>query len=257
MLAETDVPIGTMTFNNPARYNAVSSAMWERASEIIDAFAADESVRVMVVTGAGEKAFVSGADISEFEGQQSNAEAHAVQQAITNTARDKLINIGKPTIAKIRGYCLGGGVATALACDIRICSDDSRFAIPAGRLGVAYEYDDLRKLVEVVGPSFTKEIFFTARMFSAQEAKDMGLVDRVVPAAELDDYVRDYALMIAGNAPLTMKAAKFSILQALKNPADRDLDQCDALVDDCHASDDYTEGRTAFTEKRKPNFKGR
>ena len=257
MLADVDPPIGTMTFNNPARYNAVSSAMWERASEIIDAFAADDAVRVMVVTGAGEKAFVSGADISEFESQQSNAEAHAVHQALTNSARDKLINIGKPSIAKIRGYCLGGGVATALACDIRICSDDSRFSIPAGRLGVGYEYEGIRHLVEVVGPSFAKEIFFTARMFSAQEAKDMGLVDRVVPAAELDTYVRDYALMIAGNAPLTIKAAKVSVLQALKDPADRDLDLCEQLVDECHASTDYTEGRTAFTEKRKPNFTGR
>ena len=257
MLAETDAPIGTMIFNNPARHNAVSSEMWQRASEIIDAFAADDSVRVMVVTGAGEKAFVSGADISKFEDEQSNAEAHAVHQALTNAARDKLINIAKPTIAKIRGYCIGGGVATALACDIRICSDNSRFSIPAGRLGVGYEYDGIRRLVEVVGPSFAKEIFFTARMFSAEEAKGMGLVDRVVPAAELDDYVRDYGLMIADNAPLTMKAAKVSILEALKDPADRDLDQCDALVDECHASADYTEGRLAFTEKRKPNFQGR
>ena len=257
MLTEVDAPIGTMIFNNPARYNAVSLDMWTGAAEIMAGFAKDESVRVVVVTGAGDKAFVSGADISKFEEERADAAAEDAYFARTAEAREKLANIGKPTIAKIRGYCIGGGVEIALACDIRICSDNARFAIPAGRLGVGYDYDGIRDLVDVVGPSFAKEIFFTARQFSAQEAKDMGLVDRVVPAAELDSYVQDYALLIAGNAPMTMRAAKVSVLEYLKDPAHRDLDLCQALVDECHASEDYTEGLAAFSEKRKPDFKGR
>ena len=150
-----------------------------------------------------------------------------------------------------------GGVATALGCDIRICSDNSRFAVPAAKLGLGYDYDGIRRLVDVVGPSFAKEIFYTARQFSAREAKDMGLVDRVVPEAALDSYVRDYAMTIAANAPMTMHAAKTSILESLKDPADRDLALCERFVDACNTSQDYDEGRTAFMEKRKPKFVGR
>jgi enoyl-CoA hydratase/carnithine racemase len=257
MLFETEPPIGTMIFNNPARHNAVSSDMWARAAEIMQGFADDPTVRVVVVTGAGGKAFVSGADISKFEDERANAAAEETYHANTTDAQDKLVNCPKPTIAKIRGYCIGGGVATALGCDVRICSDNSRFAVPAAKLGVGYDYDGIRRLIDVVGPSFAKEIFFTARQFSAQEAKDMGLVDRVVPADELDDYVRDYALTMAGNAPMTMRAAKVAILESLKDSSDRDLDLCERLVDECHASQDYHEGRTAFMEKRKPKFLGR
>jgi enoyl-CoA hydratase/carnithine racemase len=257
MLSEAAPPIGTMIFNNPARHNAVSSDMWARAAEIMTQFAQDPAIRVVVVTGAGGKAFVSGADISKFEDERADAAAEEAYHANTSAARDKLVNCPKPTIAQIRGYCIGGGVATALGCDIRICSDTSRFAVPAAKLGLGYDYDGIRRLVDVVGPSFAKEIFYTARQFSAQEAKDMGLVDRVVPEAALDGYVRDYAMTIAGNAPMTMHAAKTSILQALKDPADRDLALCERLVDACHDSQDYVEGRNAFMEKRKPKFLGR
>lgn len=257
MLIETEPPIGTMTFNNPARHNAVSSDMWRAAADIMQRLTDDPAIRVVVVTGAGGKAFVSGADISKFEDERANAAAEEAYHANTTAARDKLVNCPKPTIASIRGYCIGGGVATALGCDIRICSETSRFAVPAARLGVGYDYDGIRRLADVVGPSFTKEIFFTARQFSAEEAKRMGLVDRVVPDAELDDYVRDYALSIADNAPMTMHAAKTSVMEYLKDPTDRDVDLCNRLVDDCHDSEDYLEGRTAFMEKRKPNFMGR
>lgn len=257
MLAERDGPVGTMIFNNPARHNAVSSEMWARAAEIMTEFSDDGDIRAVVVTGAGGRAFVSGADISKFEDERADAEAEEIYHARTSQARDKLLNAPKPTIAKIRGYCIGGGVGTALACDIRICSDNSRFAIPAARLGLGYDYDGIRRLVGVVGPSFAKEIFFTARQFSAGEARDMGLVDRVVPEAELDGYVRDYALMIGGNAPMTLHAAKTSVNEALKNTADRDLALCEQLVDKCNASEDHIEGRTAFMEKRTPVFQGR
>jgi len=257
MLAESAPPVGTMIFNNPARHNAVSSDMWARAAAIMQGFIDDPDILVVVVTGAGGKAFVSGADISNFEDERANAAAEEAYHANTTAAWDKLVNCPKPTIAKIRGYCIGGGVATALGCDIRICSDNSRFAVPAAKLGVGYDYDGIRRLVDVVGPSFAKEIFFTARQFSATEAKQMGLVDRIVPADALDDYVNDYALTIASNAPMTVQAAKTSILESLKDPPDRDLALCERLVDECHASQDYHEGRTAFMEKRKPNFTGR
>jgi enoyl-CoA hydratase/carnithine racemase len=257
MLFEAEPPIGTMTFNNPARHNAVSSDMWARAAEIMRGAARDPDVRVVVVTGAGGKAFVSGADISKFEDERADAAAEEAYYVNTEAAFEALTNCPKPTIAKIRGYCIGGGVAAALACDIRICADTARFAVPAAKLGIGYDYAGIRKLVDVVGPSFAKEIFFTARQFSAGEAKDMGLVDRVVPEPSLDAYVRDYALTIAANAPMTMHAAKTSILQCLKDPDDRDLALCEQLVDACHASRDYEEGRTAFMEKRKPKFTGR
>jgi len=257
MLGEKDGPIGTLIFNNPARHNAVSTDMWAAASEILRDFIADDAIRVIVVTGAGGKAFVSGADISKFEDERANAEAEEVYHARTAEARAMLVSSPKPTIAKIRGYCIGGGVATALGCDMRICSDNSRFAIPAARLGLGYDYEGIRRLVGVVGPSFAKEIFFTARQFSAEEAKDMRLVDRVVPADELDEYVRDYALTIAANAPLTMEGVKLCVAEGLKNPADRDLAACETLVDRANHSEDHVEGRTAFMEKRKPVFSGR
>lgn len=257
MLAEKSPPVATMTFNNPARHNAVSSDMWAAAAEIMTDFVADDAIRAIVVTGAGGKAFVSGADISKFEDERANAEAEELYHARTTEARKKLIEAPKPTIAKIRGYCIGGGVATALACDIRICSDNSRFAIPAAKLGLGYDYAGIRKLVDVVGPSFAKEIFYTARQFSADEARDMGLVDQVVPAGDLDAYVQDYAETIAGNAPMTMHALKTSVAELVKDPADRDLDLCDELVDAANHSEDYEEGRAAFMEKRKPNFVGR
>lgn len=257
MLAEKDPPIATMSFNNPARHNAVSSDMWERAAAIMTDFVDDPAVRVIVVTGAGGRAFAAGADISKFEDERANAEAEEIYHQRTTEARGKLLNAPKPTIAKIRGYCIGGGVATSLTCDIRICSDNSRFAIPAAKLGIGYDYEGIRRLVGVVGPSFAKEIFYTARQFSAQEARDMGLVDQVVPEAELDDYVRDYALTIAANAPMSLESVKVNVAEIVKNPAERDLDLCERLVDRANASEDHVEGRTAFMEKRKPNFQGR
>ena len=257
MIAERDGAIGRMIFNNPARHNAVSSDMWSAVGTIMDDFNNDDAIRVVIVSGAGGKAFVSGADISRFESERANAEAEARYHALNRQARANLTNAPMPTIAMIRGYCIGGGVGTAIACDMRICSDNARFAIPAARLGVGYYYDDLKRLTDLVGPSFTKEIFFTARQFDAEEAQDMGLVDRVVPDAELEEYVANYAATIAANAPMTIKAVKKAVLEGAKDPDDRDVALCDRMVDICNASEDYNEGRTAFMEKRKPIFVGR
>jgi enoyl-CoA hydratase/carnithine racemase len=160
-------------------------------------------------------------------------------------------------IAMIRGYCMGGGLGTAVVCDLRIASDDSRFGVPAAKLGVGYRFHGIRRLSELVGPSFTAEIFYTGRQFSAQEALQMGLINRMLPAAELEKYVLDYAATLAGNAPLTIAAVKRSLIELRRDPADRDLELCQKMVDDCFASEDYVEGRNAFMEKRKPVFKGR
>jgi enoyl-CoA hydratase len=249
--------IGWMIFNNPERHNAVSLEMWEAAIEIIEDFARDDAVRVIAVRGAGEKSFVSGADISKFESERAREDSVARYDAATENVYTALLTAHKPTIAMIHGYCIGGGANLAVCCDLRICSENAKFAIPAAKLGLGYGYTRVRRLLNVVSPAFAKEIFFTARQFTADEARIMGLVNRVVPGAELESYVTDYARQITENAPLTVKAIKRIVGEAMKDPADRDLELCDRLVRECFESEDYAEGRRAFAEKRKPVFQGR
>jgi enoyl-CoA hydratase/carnithine racemase len=257
MIAHKDGAIGWITFNNPARHNAVSLAMWEALYEIVTDYAADDAIRVIVLQGAGEKAFVSGADISEFEEKRSSVETTRIYNQTSQRASLALKEVNKPTIAMIRGYCVGGGVSTAISCDLRIAAEGSRFAVPAAKLGLGYDFEGVRKLVDLVGPAFAREIFYTARQFSAEEALAMGLVNRVVPADGLESYVRDYAATIAGNAPLTVASIKTLVAQALKDGSERDMKLCQEVVNRCFASDDYREGRQAFMEKRKPQFRGR
>jgi len=256
MLAEIDGPIGWLTFNKPERRNAVSLDMWEAIPEILRRFDSDPSIRVIVLKGAGDKAFVSGADISQFEKARSSEESNAHYERMSESASTALAECGKPTIAMIRGFCIGGGLAIAIGCDIRIAAEGSAFGIPAARLGVGYGAPGVKKLVSLVGPSFTKEIFFTARHFTATEAHQMGLVNSVIPDAELDAYVRNMAETISRNAPLTVNSVKYIVGQVLTDEGKRDPAKCDALVSQCFASQDYTEGRKAFMEKRKPNFTG-
>ena len=248
--------VGHILFNNPEKRNAVSLDMWEAVGRALDGFAADDRVRVVVLSGAGGKAFVSGADISKFEQERSSTEAIKHYNAITAETASKLVAFPKPTIAQITGSCVGGGVALAVNCDLRICGESSRFGIPAAKLGLGYGFNGINRLVQIVGPSFAKEIFFTARLFSADEAHQMGLVNRVVPDDQVAAYVADYAQRITENAPLTIASVKQIVGEALKDPADRDLARCAALVDACYASQDYIEGRRAFMEKRKPQFVG-
>jgi enoyl-CoA hydratase/carnithine racemase len=256
MLARKEGGVGILTFNNPERHNAVSLEMCEATKHILDGFAADDDIRVVVLTGAGGKAFVSGADISKFENERATVEASRAYNVKSDAAYSSVADFPKPTIAMIKGYCIGGGVGLAVCCDLRVCSDNSRFAVPAAKLGLGYGYSGLKRLVDIVGPSFAKEIFYTARQFDAQEAHAMGLVNRVVPAAELEAYVKSITDMICANAPLTIKAVKFTVGELLKDESKRNLARSVELVEQCFASRDYTEGRTAFMEKRKPVFTG-
>jgi enoyl-CoA hydratase/carnithine racemase len=256
MLSRKDGRVGYVIYNNPERHNAVSLDMWEAAVRILDDFREDKNVGIVVVTGAGGKAFVSGADISRFEKERSGEEAVARYNAMVEKSYAAFHQFPKPTIAMIRGYCVGGGVGLATCCDLRICSEGSKFAVPAAKLGLGYAYPGLKRLVDIVGPSFAMEIFYTARQFTAAEALTMGLVNRVVPDEELEKYVKDYADTISGNAPLTIRAVKAVVSEMMKDESKRDLKRAQAAVDACFKSRDYEEGRKAFMEKRKPVFTG-
>jgi enoyl-CoA hydratase len=256
LLAHKKAGVGVVTFNNPERHNAVSLEMWEATTRALANFAADGEVRVVVLTGAGGKAFVSGADISKFASERASLAATRAYDVTTAAAFTSIHEFPKPTIAMISGYCIGGGLGVASCCDLRICSDNAKFAVPAAKLGLGYGYAGLKRLVDIVGPSFAKEIFYTARQFDAQEAYAMGLVNRVVPAAELEGYVKTVTDMICANAPLTIKAVKFAAGEILKDESKRDIAGVEKMVEACFASRDYVEGRTAFMEKRKPVFTG-
>jgi enoyl-CoA hydratase/carnithine racemase len=257
MLARKEGRVGTMIFNNPERHNAVSLEMWEAATRILEDFARDDDVRVVVVTGAGGKAFVSGADISKFESERATQEAVQHYNATSGRFYATLYDFPKPTLAQVQGYCIGGGLNLAIACDLRFCTEGSRFALPAARLGLGYGYTGLKRFIETIGPSHTKDIFFSARQLGAAEALAMGMVDKVLPEAELGAFVTGYANTIADNAPLTVAAIKRAAIEALKPEAERNLKLVDEMVARCFASEDYIEGRTAFMEKRKPRFTGR
>jgi enoyl-CoA hydratase len=248
--------VGHVVFNNPEKRNAVSLEMWQAVEGVLEEFAAADEVRVVVLSGGGDKAFVSGADISKFEDERSSAEAVARYNATTAGIYTKLDAFPKPTIAQITGSCVGGGVALAVCCDLRICGQGSRFGIPAAKLGLGYGFPGLQRLVNLIGPAFAKEMFFTARLFSAAEAHQMGLVNRVLPDEQVAGYVADYARTITANAPLTVGSVKAIVGEVLKDPAARDLARCEELVRACFASRDYVEGRQAFMEKRAPRFIG-
>lgn len=248
--------VGWITFSNPAKRNAMSMEMWGQLARILEAYRDDAAIRVVVMRGDGDRAFVSGADISQFEDNRADAAAAARYDAVSEGARAALAGFPKPLIAMIRGYCLGGGLGIALTADLRFAAEDARFGIPAANLGVAYSGDSLRRLVALVGPAVAKDILFSARQLDAAEAHRVGLAQRLLPAETLEAAVREYADTLAGKAPLTQRASKTIINELMKPESAQDAALMKRVVTDCFDSADYAEGRRAFMEKRRPVFRG-
>ena len=249
--------IGIITFNSPEKRNAMSLEMWEGFGHALAELRDDPNVRVVVLTGAGDKAFVSGADISQFEKVRHNAAASEEYSKRSAAQRALLANYPKPTIACIRGFCFGGGLLVAMLTDIRLASANSQFSIPAAKLGIAYGYDGLRHLVSLVGPSWARLMMYSGMRIDAAEAARIGLVERVLPDNELWDATMEIARTISNNAPLSIRASKLAIAEVLKDPDQRDMAAITASGTACMDSEDFREGRRAFMEKRKPKFVGR
>ena len=244
-------------FNNPTKHNALSLEMWEAIPAVLERAAADERVRLVVFAGEGEKAFASGDDVSQFEDRRAAHEAVLHYEKISEAALQAIHDFPKPTLASIRGYCIGSGLNIAVACDLRIASMDSVFSVPATRIGLGYLFLATRNLTDLIGPGNAKDIVYTARRLDAAEALRMGLVNRVTEPALLPALLNEYVKAIASGAPLTVKAAKRVIQELTKPDADLDLELCHRLILECFESEDYAEGRRAFMEKRKPLFKGK
>jgi len=256
LITRRDGPVATVLFSNAPKLNAMTYDMWRAVPKTLDELDRDPQVRVIVVAGDGDKAFISGADISQFEKLRGTADAQAEYNKAVEQAYVSPTLCSKPVVARIRGVCMGGGLGFAAACDVRFASDDAVFRMPAARLGLGYAYPGIRRFMNVLGAANTMDIFFSARKFDAAEALRMGFVGRVVPAASLEREVSEYCAMVAENAPLTVRAAKFAVQQWLKDADQRDAAAAIRMVEACFASADHKEGRAAFMEKRKPVFKG-
>lgn len=257
LLCDVDDGIALVTFNNPSKRNALSAEIRGALPSVLRSLQADGDVRVVVLTGAGGKAFVSGADISEFGEQRTTPDARAEYDRKAADAGRAWLELEKPIIAMIQGFCIGGGLLTALQADVRIASDDSQFGVPAARLGLGYGFGGVEQLLQLVGPSWASEILFSARRLSAAEALHCGLVNRVTTVGALRDEVWSLASTIRDNAPLTVASLKAAIREARRPPEKRDLARVAAMVEACFRSDDYKEGQAAFLEKRPPRFEGR
>lgn len=256
MIASVTEGIGWMVFNNPKRHNALSLEMWKGISDIVNYFESQSEVRVVVMRGAGEKAFVSGADITEFDKNRSSAEQEQDYGKVSAQGARSLSSMTKPLIALVTGYCIGGGLATALHADIRFATPDSTFGIPAAKLGLGYDYEGLAKLSRIVGPARARDILFSARFLSAEEAYQCGIVQFISERETIESEVTDYAQRIANNAPLTVRAAKAAVNAYESQPDNQAIQEVRTLVRECFNSKDYKEGRKAFAEKRPPKFKG-
>jgi enoyl-CoA hydratase/carnithine racemase len=257
ILSEVSDWIGTITFNQPEKHNALSGEMWAAVEQILSAWENDDEIRVVVLTGAGDKAFISGSDIGEFESRHGNFDAEREYERLSGSGKEKLSDFPKPVIASIRGYCLGSGLGIAIHADIRVAAEDSQFGIPAARIGLAYGFSSIKRLVDLVGPAHAAMILYSAERIGSGEAARIGLVNRVVSNNDLTVVVNDLARKIAQNAPLSIRASKMTIEQVLRDPEARDHEAVKAVGIACLTSEDHHEGRSAFHEKRLAKFKGR
>ncbi|MFO1090300.1 MAG: enoyl-CoA hydratase [Hyphomicrobiales bacterium] len=254
--ASRDGAVGWLVLNKPERRNALDAQMWEAIPKLVAAMTEDPDVRVIAVTGAGEEAFAAGADISEFKGNRDDAAGARAYEEMNGRAFRALQETPKPVVAVIRGFCIGGGLAIALSCDLRIASDDAQFALPPARLGLAYPAGGIATLLSAVTPATARDLIFTGRRVDAQEALRLGLVNRVVAKDALTGEATAVLRSIAENAPLTIAAAKRTIAALHEGMSETAHREIETLAARCFDSADYKEGRAAFLEKRKPQFRG-
>ncbi len=256
LIARKDGAIGTIIISNPAKRNALSFEMWRDFPALLNGFSADPEIRLVVLTGEGEH-FAAGADISQFGEKRSEGEALTQYNETLKNSTNALLDFPKPLIAKVRGACVGGGLALALDCDLRFCSDEAVFLMPAGKLGLGYEFGGIERMVQMIGPSNACDLFFSARKLTAAQAKEVGVVNQIFPKQEFEHAFAEYCSQIAANAPMTLVAAKFAMRQVARPASERDMAKVQALYEACFKSQDYAEGRAAFLEKRVPRFVGK
>lgn len=256
LVARKEGAIGWIVITNPTKRNALSFEMWHDFPQLLREFADDQAIRLVVLTGEGEH-FAAGADISQFGEKRSGGEALSQYNETLKVATAALLDFPKPLLAKIRGACVGGGLALVLDCDLRFCSDEAVFLMPAGKLGLGYEFGGIERMIQVIGPSNACDLFFSARKLNATQAKEIGVISQVFSKQDFDAGFAAICAQITANAPMTLAAAKFAMREASRPSAERDMAKVQSLYEACFKSQDYAEGRSAFLEKRAPRFQGK